>query len=248
MIYIKGFGWRLGNQLFHIATGHALARKNNDELVIPEWKYAKYFNGPFTVGEDRSFFVTHQGGFHYRELEYRKHVAIQGYFQSEKFFSEYESDIRSMFSLNKQSEIVEQVAINTDAIKYCGKTCSIHIRRGDYLNYPDHHPTLSPEWYAQAIAHFPRDTVFWVFSDDIAWTKEHIRADNICYSHESDIVDFFTMQKCDNHIIANSSFSWWAAWLNPSTTKKVIAPARWFGPAYQHWNINDLYPVGWTKL
>lgn len=250
MIYIQDFGWRLGNQLFQIAAGTALAKQRGDQLMIPEWPYGRHFRGPFLIGNDKAPVVYTAQNFHYEPIDcanFKKSVGINGLFQSEQYFKHCENDIRSMFTMNPQSEVFDEVNENAQAIASCGVTCSVHIRRGDYLNHPNHHPTLSPQWYQQAMRRFHPDTVFWVFSDDMAWTKTHIHAPNVCYQHSSDISDFFTMSLCNHHIIANSTFSWWAAWLNPSQTKKVVAPTQWFGPAYGHWKTDDLYPSNWVK-
>lgn len=256
MIYIKDFGWRLGNQLFQIANAYAVAKRNRDQLIIPVWDYAKHFNGPFIQGQDNWQFVVAEKTFGYNPVQLVNHavgyqkmnVALYGYFQSEKYFQDCAADIRSIFSISHNSEVFEEVQMNREAIAACGKTCSVHIRRGDYLNYPSHHPTLSADWYARAMSKFHPDTVFWIFSDDIEWVKSNIHAQNVCYQHSSDISDFFTMSACNDHIIANSSFSWWAAWLNPDGRKKVIAPSQWFGSALSHHDTRDLYCTGWEKL
>lgn len=248
MIYIKDIGGRLGNQLFQIAAGYNVAKHMNDTLCVPPWKYIKYFNGPFHIGEDGSSFCFHEPHFHYRPISHCKNLSIKGYFQSYKYFQSTESDIRKMFSLNQNSEIVEEVNMLAEQIASSGPSCSIHIRRGDYLNYPNHHPTLSAEWYKAAMSRFPKDTAFWVFGDDIGWCKEYIQGPNVYHQHSSDIVDFFSMSLCNHHVIANSSFSWWAAWLNPSMTKKVIYPSRWFGPALATWDTKDLCPPEWIRL
>ena len=98
---------------------------------------------------------------------------------------------------------------------------------------------------------------FLVFSDtvkDVEWCKQNIKADYIEFSDGSDInghndiIDFTLMSKCDHNIIANSSFSWWAAWLNNNKEKTVIAPKQWFGKAYVNHNTSDLIPETWIKI
>ena len=250
MIYLNDFGWRLGNQLFQIAAGHALAKRKGDQLVIPEWPYAKHFRGPFTIGENRHRFAMQQNGFHYTPINYngKLDVGISGYFQSEKYFACYEDEIRSLFAMNQNSDVREEVDMNASAMAGQGQTCSVHIRRGDFLLHPNEHPLVPADWYVRAMNCFHPDTVFWIFSDDIEWVKRNIHAPNVCYQHSSDVSDFFTMSLCTHHIIANSTFSWWAAWLNPSRCKKVIAPKQWFGPTYGGWNTRDLYPQNWIVV
>ena len=129
---------------------------------------------------------------------------------------------------------------------------SIHIRRGDYLQSPNHHPVISLNYCMKAIKQFPRDYKVVVFSDDINWCKtEAFFGDKFKFIEgQTDIEDFYLMSMCVNNIICNSSFSWWAAWLNSNPDKIVIAPMddRWFGPAYDHFDTKDLYPEEWIKM
>jgi hypothetical protein len=123
----------------------------------------------------------------------------------------------------------------------------IHIRRGDYLRFPDHHPILPIEYYKTAIDYFKADNVF-VFSDDIDWCKSNIIGDNIIYiENEKDYIEMYLMSLCENNIISNSSFSWWGAWLNENKNKKVIGPKLWFGNAIQFIS-DDIIPEGWIKI
>jgi hypothetical protein len=104
------------------------------------------------------------------------------------------------------------------------------------------------DYYRNAIAEFSDDTRFLVFSDDIQWCKENFKGDNFHFIEgEKDYVDLYLMSLCNNNIIANSSFSWWGAWLNNTPNKKVIAPKQWFGKAKQL-NTKDLIPETWIIL
>ena len=89
---------------------------------------------------------------------------------------------------------------------------------------------------------------FLVFSDDIEWCKNNITGDNIVYiDSEIDYIDLYLMARCDNNIIANSSFSWWGAWLNKNENKKVVAPTLWFGQVVGE-DTNDIIPENWIKI
>ena len=133
---------------------------------------------------------------------------------------------------------------------------SLHVRRGDYLSNPKSkaaHGTCSPEYYRAAIRHMAEVTkqpCFFVFSDDMDWVRQHLQIDYECQyiEHNSGTEsynDMRLMSLCRHHIIANSSFSWWGAWLNQRTDKIVIAPQQWF----MNDNVTqDLYPQGWVKL
>jgi hypothetical protein len=130
---------------------------------------------------------------------------------------------------------------------------SIHVRRGDYLSFPEHHPPLTMDYYREAMSRFP-GARFLVFSDDPGWCLLNFR--DAGYQVEistgrTAAEDMALMASCDHHIIANSSFSWWSAWLNRNPSKRVIAPdpkTRWFGPAKKGWNTADLLPAAWEQI
>ena len=142
----------------------------------------------------------------------------------------------------------------------------LHVRRGDYLSHPESHPACTMEYYNAALEHFPKDTPVFVFSDDLDWCREQftddrflISTENPLYSHTADTIngrvqtyvpyyDLCLMSLCSHAIMANSSMSWWGAWLIPNQTKKVIAPKAWFGSKFEDRYMDDLYPEGWIVL
>ena len=132
----------------------------------------------------------------------------------------------------------------------------IHIRRGDYTLYPDHHPTCNTGYYSEGIEKIKdisgENVNIIIFSDDKKWCYENMGnqvGDNfIIPETENPYVELYMMTKCNYHIIANSSFSWWAAYLNSNPNKKIVAPSKWFGSAYEHFNTKDLLPKSWIKL
>jgi hypothetical protein len=131
---------------------------------------------------------------------------------------------------------------------YDKKTCSIHVRRGDYVKLAQHHPPLELEYYNRAMALIDSD-YYLVFSDDIKWCKNNIVGENLIYvTNTRDYIDLIMMTLCDNNIIANSSFSWWGAWLNTTPNAKVIAPKKWFGEAKSGINTNDMIPDKWMVI
>ena len=132
MIGIKNFGWRLGNQLFQIATLISLARENNDVPAFPEWDYAQHLEGNFPVTEFNSMFTYREQGFHYNKIPYQKGLGIEGYFQSWKHFVEHEQEVIDALT----------PTLTADYIDEYGDVCAIHVRRGDYLTLPDHHPVF----------------------------------------------------------------------------------------------------------
>jgi len=128
-------------------------------------------------------------------------------------------------------------------------TVSIHVRRGDYTNLQHIHPLQSIEYYENAYNIIDDKSInVLVFSDDIEWCKNNIKFENITYIEgETNIVDMYIMSLCTHNIIANSSFSWWGAWLNNNKNKKVIAPINWFG-SQSNLYTGDIIPKKWIII
>lgn len=168
-------------------------------------------------------------------------VSLFGYFQSEKYFKNIEKEIREDFTFIdevKNSCMLYFMSVfgKTDVI-------SLHVRRGDYLKYT-HHPIPPIEYYQKAINTFPELPII-IFSDDIGWCKEQklFSSDRFNISESNNTaVDLCLQTLCSYHIIANSSYSWWGAWLAKSD--HVIAPKNWFGPPLKH-DTKDLFLDGW---
>lgn len=181
-------------------------------------------------------------------------ICLDGYWQSEKYFSDIASVIRNEFTAHDEPEERNREFIST--INGCN-AISIHIRRGDYVTDAKNaarHGTCIDNYYKKAVelvAERVERPHFFVFSDDPVWVREHFRI-----SHPMTLVDhngpdeahedLRLMSLCRHQIIANSSFSWWGAWLNPKPDKIVIAPSRWFNdPAI---DTNDLIPTSWLRI
>jgi hypothetical protein len=172
---------------------------------------------------------------------------LMGYFQSEKYFEHCSDLILGYFQFDK--EIKKQAENNFPKFPVKLEYVSIHLRRGDYAGLQQFHPVMDADYYFDAMTQFmDGDYCFLIFSDDISYAKELFgEQENIVYIEGNDpAVDMCMMTMCDHNVIANSSFSWWGAWLNDNVNKKVIAPKRWFGPAYKgvH-DTKDLYPQSW---
>lgn len=250
MIYITNWGWRLGNQMFQTASLFALAKRNDDKFVIPEWSYNKYFKVPVPVQKPpyQVSTVYNEGeAFHYRDIPYQADMGINGYFQSEKYFADCKDYIKEIFE--PSDEVKANLRSRYADIIDAENTCSIHVRRGDYLKHPNHHPVVTLNYCMKAVKQMPKGTKFIVFSDDREWCKQNFMGEMFVFPEpQEDIYDFYLMSMCKNNIICNSSYSWWAAWLNKSKNKKIIAPSKWFGPAYDHYDTKDLIPEGWIKI
>jgi hypothetical protein len=130
----------------------------------------------------------------------------------------------------------------------------MHIRRGDYVDLQNHHPLQPIEYYQKSVNIIGKNMHYLVFSNDIEWcklnlTKDSLGVKNIVYvENMKPYEDLLLMQQCNHNIIANSSFSWWGAWLNSNDNKKVIAPKLWFGPAYKDFNSPDNYCNEWIVI
>ncbi len=177
---------------------------------------------------------------------------LSGVWQSEKYFKDVEEVIRKEFTLrNKPSAETENWIQKTSGCN----SVSIHIRRGDYVNSPktnQFHGVCSIEYYDRAIDLISQKItapVFYIFSDDIEWVKGNLKIPySKFYVSDSTVPDYeelIVMSKCKHNIIANSSFSWWGAWLNESPEKIVIAPQKWFAG---NTDTRDLIPASWIRL
>ena len=251
MILIKNFGWRLGNQMFQIATAFSVAEKSGTKVSFPQWSYENIFEGDFTPNKSHTFVgVIHkEPGFHYTEINPNENMILDGYFQSEKYFKNIDYKIREIFTIKKSIKniIYEKHKNLLDR----ENVVALHLRRGDYLNFPNHHPVMDLNYFMRAIKNFPKGSTFLVFSDDTEWCKDNfpgIGKDFFIIEGQSDVEDFTMMTMCDHNCISNSSFSWWAAWLNDNPNKIVVAPDNWFGIAYADFNKDDLYCEGWIKI
>ena len=172
---------------------------------------------------------------------------LQGFWQSEKYFKEENQNLKDQFTLTHpiDPELVK-------VIKNKENTIAIHIRRSDYMQTNSQHIVIPMEYYVKGIEYFKQKLInpnFIVFSDDINWVKQQniFQSENflIMDNHDPEI-DLFLMSFCHHQIIANSTFSWWAAWLNNYRDKVIIAPKSWMKD--KKFENPDLIPEDWIKL
>ena len=205
--------------------------------------------------------------FHFNEDLFKNcpdNANLHDYFQTEKYFIGIEDSIRKDFTFKK--EIVEKCNDILNGIE--GKKIFMHLRRGDYVNQPENHPACPVEYYQKAYKLFDDDCTVLVFSDDPEWvqSQEFFQGDEFLISEfdsrfnhtaatndgrQKSLIpfyDLYMMSQCDGGIIANSSFSWWGAWLIQNPTQPIVAPNPWFGVKYSHYNMNDLIPDRWVTL
>lgn len=231
----------LGNQMFQAAATIGTADKFDCEWSLPEsWSNSWIFDGPFNL-TTQYLPRFHEPNFHYTEIP-NYNVELYGYFQSEKYFKHCEHKIRIRFAPSVHIE--QHIKYHYEKLIKKFNTCSIHVRRGDYVNLSEYHYNLETEYYTTIMGMFP-DFYYVCFSDDIEWCKKNIPAQEFISDKVG--VEFHLMSMMKNNIIANSSFSWWASWLNPNKDKMIFAPekTKWFGEKKKHLNVDDLYCDNW---
>lgn len=275
-----GYMGRLGNQMFQFASTLGIAQNLNLEAKFPLENCSNpQMSGPFdpALGHNMdvkcdllecfninpSYFIPSSEirmRYVYQEQDfgYNKEVenlmdfcGLHGYFQTDKYFSGHRDLILSQLDFKQPykdsaSSYMENIRMSTKS----SRIASIHVRRGDYVMSPDHHPVCSLEYYEKAISEMELegDVKFIIFSDDTEWCKGVFFGDSYIVSDlDNPYIEMCAMSMCDNNIIANSSFSWWAAWLNKNPNKKVVAPSRWFGPLLNK-NTSDVYCKGWLVI
>jgi hypothetical protein len=196
--------------------------------------------------------------YHPRYTQLKGNAVLNGYFQSERYFKEIGEGLRKDFVFKNQ--------LSPDAQKYLAKiqhcnSVSIHIRRGDYVTDPKANRELgflSSSFYQKAVEIIKKNVqnpIFFIFSDDVEWVQANPDFLNI-----NDVIwvsgnagrnawqDMFLMSQCKHNIIANSSFSWWSAWLNQNERKIVIAPQKWYADESFNAETTDLIPADWLRI
>jgi hypothetical protein len=183
--------------------------------------------------------------FYYQNINHGDHVNIDGFFQSEKYFKHNRDLVLDFLNFNSLEEYVRAKYSNI----LNNQITSIHVRRTDYVSNQNHHAVQSINYFQKAIQILEKETSHYIiFSDDINWCKLNFDMKNITFiENEKDYHEIYLMSLCNNHIISNSSFSWWGAWMNKNKNKTVIAPKKWFGPAKQESSI-DIIPETWIKI
>ena len=249
---IPALGGRLGNNLFMIANVYARGIEFNKQVVVYK-PHVQYHGNDFskTIFRKLQFvdFFDDNGAKNPPKPEKGKHTIYVGYFQSENYFKQYSEIIKDLFAPTEQfvQELKKTMPFlfDTSIVTTC-----INVRRGDYLLYPNYHPTVSREYIQAAADKIKNTDRYLIASDDIAWCKENIKLDKPCVYLDGSLPpenQLWTLSFCKNFIISNSSFSWWAAYLSRAEGKVVIAPETWFGPQHTvSWA--DIYCKGWIIL
>lgn len=231
---------RFGNGLFQIAACIGYSRKHNMDFFLPLWKYENMFKHGFNQSNMVTNFPTYQEPhFHYAEIPEFKNVNLSGYFQTEKYFKHCEKDVRDLFTFKDYITYDAEVFIETHAEDRI--PVSVHVRRTDYITMGHYYHNLTMEWYKEAMDKFDDSHHFFIMSDDIEFCRAKFNfRKNITFCGFDEVKDMVIGINSKHNIIANSSFSWWQAWLNPNPDKIVIAPKDWFKPVANH-DTKDLY-------
>lgn len=265
-VYLQG---GLGNQMFQIASTYSHAKKNNDEAVFNlsnshtphqgqnSFKYKNtlfksFKNNPNVYETCVNAFS--QPGHSFCELPYFENMQLQGFYQSEKFFIEYKNELINIFREGLMTYKTKWETINNE-INLLRKNLnkpivSIHIRRGDYLKFKGIHDPCSIEYYNKAMDIMKNqvgDFHAYFVSDDIEWCREIFEGHGSFSKNIDELDDLILMVNSDHNIIANSSFSWWGAYLNNNNNKKIISPKKWFGPRGPQ-DQQDIIPECWIKI
>jgi SAM-dependent methyltransferase len=243
----------LGNQLFEIASTIGLAYKHGHGFTFPEWQHAKCFKGPFfTVGQLPGVKLLNEEHYHHHDwsIGEKGNYDLKGWLQSEKYWQDIEPTIRDI--LNFQDDFATGIR-NRFAQAFEKPTIAISIRRGDYVGNPNYE-LLPATYYIQALLkHFPDyqnyNIIF--FSDDLPYCRVHFEClSNAWFADGCGAIEqLCLMSQCDHFIIANSTFSWWGAYLGEKEHSKVIRPAYLFaGPLLERNDSRDFYPDRWTSF
>ena len=254
---------QLGNQMFQYAATKGVASKLDVPFMIPNHRevFDDGIGNRYTILLFNAFKLTsasllgtlrtenyvQENGFTFNKdlfkIDKTENCSLYGFFQTEKYFKHIEKQIRKDFTF--KDEIKNEC---DDLIKQFTNPIALHIRRGDFVWNNKNHPPLSLDYYKSALDLFDSVREVIIFSDDTEWCKEQelFADDRFAVAEGGDqFYDLCLMSMCDDFIIANSTFSWWGAWL--ANRGKVIAPKEWFGETLGH-DTKDLYCKGWTVL
>ncbi len=267
MIYSYLLGG-IGNLCFIIAATYALALDNNDKVIYSKTldSITHRKNEPLwfqTIFKDikrdipRGNRIYKQSGYNYRKIPYVPNMKVYGYFQSDKHFKHRKNDILRLFKGYKK-----QIRKQLDDRLPKTKVISLHIRRTDYLKLQHAHVVQDMSYYKNAVNKMKnklgndyKNYSYLIFSDDINWCKKQSflnQLPNVSFVEKvvvepREVFELYLMSMCEHNIIANSSYSWWGAYLNENPNKIVIAPKKWFNPRH-HTSWNDVYCREWIVV
>lgn len=258
MIIVKIQGG-VGNQMFQWACGSSLAETNKTDLYLETTSYRydakrKFkLSGFNNIQKKLNSSVEILDGWVPRNINMvvddfktfdfpEGDLFLNGYWQSERYFSFNKEQIKSDFDLSEYSEVLSDFPELENSV-------SLHVRRTDYLASNGYHPVQDLNYYTGALELLNKDyEKIFIFSDDIDWCKQNIKFDNLVFIDNTDEFESLCLMSNTRHnITANSSFSWWAAWLNKNKDKKVICPKLWFGDI-TNLSTENIVPETWISI
>jgi len=252
MIHCKLHG-RLGNNLFNIATGLSLSKKLGTDLTIGKTTQAGHRG---TIPVDLSLFdykfnqidtpelsnIYNEPYLHYSSIEIQDDTILSGVFGSWKYFEDIKEELYSKYFTPSKNVVndLKKYNVSPNALGIC-------VRRGDFLMLQSNHCVLTAEYYQEVINTYFSNNIdsIHIFSDDFKWCKT-VFGESVNYVEDTIGVQLFLMTKMKHLIMANSTFSWWGAYLNPNNGV-IVAPDPWLGQAYDNENTSDIYYPTWVK-
>lgn len=247
---------RLGNQLFCIAGTIGIAKSHGREFAFPEWVYSEYFKHPLAIrniAKKDKIVPVGESSYNYTPEYWTKalmgeKISIEGWLQSEKYFEACKEDIREQFRW--KDEFRRDLKNKHSHFSNGRDTIAISIRKGKDYEDNGNYEILPITYYILALEEFFPD---WrenfnvmIFSDEMSYAKSHFQGDNIFYAEGTDIEQLCLMSLCDDFILANSTFSWWGAWLGEKEFSVILRPAHYFkGELLRTHNTTDLWPERW---
>ncbi|MFJ5309594.1 alpha-1,2-fucosyltransferase [Streptomyces sp. NPDC088350] len=235
---LLGLEGRLGNQLWQIAAVIGRSLELGLPIRLPAWVYGNAFNLPrswFALPDENDVQV-------YDLVDYLKPVD-RFVLQDIRLWWPYEQQVREY--LTPAKHVLDEVdALYGDVLER-GDVTGIHVRRGDYLQYPDKYPLPTASYYREAIERFSAANII-VFTDDPQWVAEHMPfLDGARMTRQPvGFLDLACMTRCSRLVIANSSFSWWGAFLSGST--EIVYPRHWYTPEHRDVVSEWITPAHWT--
>lgn len=248
----------LGNYIFQIAASFATSIRDNKIMMVNTSDISvihnpleTYLNNifrkiKFVDGVDCQYFHDPVQDIQYQLIpNYPGNTKLMGYYQNESYFNHLRNEMLDLFRVDEETK---EILFQKYGEILNSETCSLHVRRGNYVERQQYHPLQTVDYYTKSIETIGKDNHYLIFSDDIEWCKENLSFINnkIFVEGNKDYEDLYLMSFCKDNIIANSSFSWWGAWLNQNNDKKVIYPSVWFGNNGQ---VTDgIGCVNWIKI